>query len=214
MINSNENTQSNKPSFNERFQSITRLLESPKWVKSYQRLPRYFNWLFIILILYGLADLTWRLIPKPTLTEYKPVNQNVKVSAKQNLQLYSASQINKWALFGKPISKSSTPIVKKVIEIEEAQLNLTLKGITHSVHKHESFAIIVGTRGKQKNYKIGDVVPNIPGNPKIEQILKDAVILLHNNARVKLMLKKSKLAKPKRKNLGSVTKDPAIRINK
>ena len=177
----------------DRLQTLRRTFDSPKWTRTFQRAPKYLMLAFALLALSTLADITWLLIPQPVLQQNSPGHQ-ITMSTNNSspgLALYSASQINRWNLFGRFIKnepkKTTEPIVAKTVPINATKLNLTLKGITHSAHANESFAIIVDMRGKQKNYKIGDTVP---GNAKIEQILVRSVILLHNNQRVKLVLKK------------------------
>lgn len=168
------------------------LQQSPYWQISWRRLPGTITFLLTVIVLYRLADLTWMLLPKPQLAVYTPPTKSQPLQ-KSGDNAYNALQISSWSLFGKPakLERNKEQTVKTA-NLKEAKLDLTLKGITHSLHKHDSFAIITDTSsGKEKNYKIGDT---LPGNAKIEQILQNSVILIHNNERVKLKFKKRKQA--------------------
>lgn len=166
----------------------TRLTQSAQWQSFYQKLPKLLTLLLTVLVLYSLANLTWLLIPQPTLHAYQAINTPQKLAVQTHVKA-QAAKISDWHLFGKAqaITLAQNPIIK-TDNLKDTNLDLTLKGITYSAHEKESFAIIADNQGNEKNYKINDT---LPGNAKIEKILLNSVILIHNAERVKLQFKKS-----------------------
>ncbi len=172
---------------------LEQLQTSPQWGRFVKRLPRYTNFFLITLTLYTSALLTWEFFPKPPLIPPSAaLLTKLPMPGNNSQSLYTGVDIARWSLFGtesKAAPVSKLPLID-VTKIKEAPINLTLIGVIYSPHVEEQVAIITGVpNAKKDEYKIGQ---NVNTNFRIEQILPDQVILIHNNERVSLKLRKAK----------------------
>ena len=172
---------------------LEQIQASAQWGRFVKRLPRYLNFFLITITLYTTALLTWEFFPKPVLAAPRVAPQTVlPLSTSSSPSLYTGVDIARWSLFG--TESKAAPVSKlplfDVNKLKEAPINLTLIGVVYSPHVEEQVAIITGVpNAKKDEYKIGQSVNT---NLRVEQILPDQVILIHNNERVSLKLRKAK----------------------
>lgn len=125
-----------------------------KW-KSDNRLPVALMALMGLLLILYLYDLvtdftTPEQLPLPTQTRLEPL-----------------AQISQWHMFGE--------YNDSLANLPETQLQLTLEGVLLSLDKNTpSYAIISSPNKPAKVYKVGDT---IPGNAKLQKILKTEVVI-------------------------------------
>ncbi len=157
------------------------------------------NFLFVLWVAYQLAQLTWSLVPAPTLPapkegESAPVTQMVEATAPRY------GQIVGWHLFGR--EKPVEWIPDTPIEAPETRLNLKLMGVLSSDEKDSARAIIADPRGKQKSYGIG---AQLPGDAELIEIHRDRVILKRNQRRETLRLEQLVGSRGRRESLPAAT---------
>ena len=136
------------------------------------------NILVIILVAYNLAKLTWNLAPMPTSTSSDQINFNSPPTQTKNIDSTENSDytaIANWHLFGKVIEQRPTP--QPIINAPETRLNLKLAGIFYSQDNGKAIAIIAEGNSPERGYTIGEM---LTGGVRLEQILRDKVILSRN----------------------------------
>ncbi len=172
--------------------------ESPALNRWGKRLPGLLTLSFVLLGAYAAATLTWQILPKPALSIPSTGKTIVSVKRKANSSLPShpASDIANWKLFGE-LEKASAvkPVTKKIValdKIKETTLSVNLIGIVFSKHEHESRAIILGGPKNAKAHNLYKVNDQVAPSAKITRILRDQIILIHNNEQVSLKLRSVK----------------------
>lgn len=137
----------------------------------------------VILLAHGLARLTWTLWPTRSETPPAPASPSVSGGADQS-QSSDWSRIAGTHLFGEA---NSEPDAKREAPVDapETQLNLTLSGVLYDEDADAARAIIAGSRGPEKFYRVGD---QLPGGATLDAIYRDRVILLRNGRHETLRL--------------------------
>lgn len=150
------------------------------WLQSYSarvraldHLPWLLALLFTVAIAYRLAELTWRVVPMPELTEVVPPDVSQAPVSRAPVAETSVSQ---WSLFGKVEIAQIAPDVP--VEIPETRLNLTLLGVIASSTKATAKAIISDPSGVEDYYSVG---MQVPGGAIVDEINPDHVMLRRNN---------------------------------
>ena len=152
------------------------------WVVT--RLPTLTSAVFIVLIAYLLASLTWRLLaPQPAIST-NPITERPQSLTPKTQRSQHDRQIARLHLFGKTqLPKSSEAPVAP-----ETRLNLTLRGV-FATDDEDSMAIIASGAANEKYYRIGD---SIIGGTKLKAVYADRVLLERNNKLETLRLPKGK----------------------
>ncbi len=170
------------------------LQDSARIKKWLSRIPALLSIVFVLLLAHSAAVLTWKLVPQPVLP--RPAAPTPRPAAAVSVpgHRYDAAQISSWALMGRYSTAITRPAAPAVVtaKLKETSLNIKLIGIIYSRHADESRAVILGgpKDPKARNlYRTGDRVA--PG-AWIETILRDRIILMHNNERVSLKLRSVK----------------------
>ena len=161
------------------------------FAKSWQQLltmQHYMRTLIVVILaLYLLAyaaDITWRLVPSPTLSpatsqaqvipaRAKPANRNADISRLQALNLFGdASDVE--------------PVVQEQItEAPKTALNLTLAGVVANINPKLGVAIIEN-RGSQATYGIDERIEGT--NAMLSEVFADRVIIKNAGRFETLML--------------------------
>jgi len=145
------------------------------------------NIVLIIALTYTFAQLTWKILPVPELTETLPaidINSGQAEKGGKNVKQTSASQSH---LFGEAKVESVTKSAQKVNKAPPTRLNLTLRGIVASGSPKIAKAIIADSTGRENFYALG---AKIPGGALLEEIHDKHVILKRNDRLETLQLPK------------------------
>ncbi|WP_158972739.1 type II secretion system protein GspC [Paraglaciecola sp. L3A3] len=151
-------------------------------VKNQQKLNALVVALLVIFLLAYAAELTWRLLPQPTISGQtqtgKQQTSNVTRNNSTNL-----ADIKKLNLFGDLAAK---PVTQQVVtDAPVTRLNLTLTGVVASSVEDDGAAIIEN-RGQQQTYGIGDKIDGT--NASLKEVYADRVIIKNGPQHETLML--------------------------
>ena len=133
---------------------------------------------FILLISWNLAQLTWRVLPpvEQVAPPPKPIATMTTVS-RQNKSTHDPSRdIAKRHLFGKvsAVAPKRKPVIQQPAVMPKTKLNLTLSGVFAQEDERKGMAIIAERGRKEKNYVVGD---SVPGGAFLEAVYDDRVVL-------------------------------------
>ncbi|MEE4376407.1 MAG: type II secretion system protein GspC [Candidatus Competibacteraceae bacterium] len=143
----------------------------------------------IILLAYDLARLTWNLIPLPDTLAPSSVGSGAAPSTAEPLEpVVDYAIIASWHLFGERDASKPSPAP---LAVPETRLNLRLAGIFFSANPAKARALVAEPGGQELSYSVGD---RLPGGVKLEQILRDRIILSRNGVLESLRLPKDTLA--------------------
>jgi general secretion pathway protein C len=147
----------------------------------------------ILVFTSSLADLTWMAfsVDSSSATNSRPQQQFARKTS-QNNQTVSLRQVASFNLFGKAKQQSVIPDNSEIDNAPNTSLQLTLKGLLAVDEASRAIAIIADSRGKEKPYLVGDM---LPGNAKLHSIYPDKVILSRAGRLETLRLPKTKLSK-------------------
>jgi general secretion pathway protein C len=144
------------------------------------------NILFILLLAYSLARLSWLWLPLPAptapTTALTADTSPLPTGENKNAQL---AAIVDWHLFGKPDIARSGPVAPPPPQqAPETKLNLKLEGIFFSENRQLALAIISDSGGPECPNRIGDYIRDkncnpVPHGPRLEKIFVDKVVLSH-----------------------------------
>ncbi len=146
-------------------------LSALQWPEFSQRLIPWVNVLFVLLLAYSLAGISWRLWPLP-----QDARLLVTTTHTQGFTATKASGLDSVAalhLLGEASVVESAPVAA-VIDAPETRLSLTLKGIVAVSAAAEGRALIAEGSAEEKVYKVGDA---LSGGAVLHEVLSDKVIL-------------------------------------
>lgn len=146
-------------------ENLLRLLQGP----GMERAAGAVNLLLVLFVAYLLAQLTWRLVPAPTLPQQQ-VRAQAAVGATASVT--RAAPIASWHLFGEAASGSSP--ASPPINAPETHLNLVLHGVLSSTDVAIARAIIAAPGGNENDYAVGS---ELPGGAELTRIYSDRIIL-------------------------------------
>ncbi|MDH5545715.1 MAG: type II secretion system protein GspC [Gammaproteobacteria bacterium] len=171
---------------------IQRLKLPSDWSPHLARLPLAANVLMVVIIAGTFAELTWKLIPQPSLPDVPGALLQSPRSPSPDTNVVSSVQHNiaSWHLFGEAQQQIEAPTVEDVPEeAPDTTLALTLLGVIAG--GSSSWAIIADRGGNEDTYGIN---APLPGGAVVKEIFADRVILLHNNRFETLRLPEDKEA--------------------
>jgi general secretion pathway protein C len=137
------------------------------------RLISWINMLFVLLLAYALAGISWQLWPLQTgsraalLPVVSPSHSGSATSGAVSLGGVAAMH-----LFG--VAAPEAMPVPSVVDAPETRLSLTLRGIVALSEGGEGRALIAAGSATEKVYKVGDLVS---GGAILHEVLSDKVIL-------------------------------------
>ena len=126
------------------------------------------TWLFIIIAIWWLAQLTWRVLTPADSFVVAPTQTQAR-SAQGGTNIAAVQQLN---IFGDRAAQESTEQV--ALDAPETTLNVRLVGLVASAQPERSAAIIEQS-GNQQTYIIGERIGS--SRATVEQILPDRVLL-------------------------------------
>jgi len=157
--------------------SLVRQIDS----KAMDRLALAATLVLTILLAYGLATLTWSLLPEPAQPAPPPPQVSAAPVNRPNFERIAGLH-----LFGQArVQADAAPL-----DAPETRLNLTLRGILFNPMPRYARAIIAAPGRQDEQYRVGD---QVPGGATISQILRDRVMLLHNGRYETLRLPEERL---------------------
>lgn len=141
------------------------------------RLALPVNVFLVILLAHSLARLTWMLVPgagSPIRSQIATQNELTPASTVANETMDYAA-IADWHLFGEINQAATLPTPTR--SMPETQLNLRLAGIFFAEDMTKGRVLIAKPGAQESSYRVGD---QLPGGARLEQILRDQVILSRN----------------------------------
>lgn len=168
--------------------------------KESERLARLVLYLALAILALQTANIIWRISPEPTLA-----NQSLPAVQSEDIPKAELEQTNLGALhlFGEPTS--ATAPIRVPTQAPKTSLQLTLRGLFHTVGDRHPLAIIAEGNKAEKVFHIGDT---IAGNAEIYSIEADRVILKRGARYETLFLPKEKVETVASPRTRSVRKNP------
>lgn len=140
-----------------------------------EKAARWVSLGLLLILMYGLAQLTWFLVPAPDKVPY--VALPVAHSFSGNMTQTSGVDIAALNLFGKPGALEQAPRAQPV-KIVDTNLKLTLRGILASGDATVARAIIADDSARKEDlYKIGS---KVPGGAVLEEVNAEHIVLSRN----------------------------------
>lgn len=171
--------------------SLLHRLSGLQWLELSQRLIPWINLLFVLLLAYSLAGISWRLWPQAV----EDASLLLASSPQQISRLDNASRLDAVAamhLLGEASVVAAAP-VEAVIDAPETRLSLTLKGIVAVSESAEGRALIAEGSAAEKVYKVGDP---LSGGAVLHEVLSDKVILKRGGRFETLTLPRERAIQP------------------
>ena len=162
------------------------------------RLRALVHVLLILLLAYGLAQLSWRLLPQPEPQALLPVTTLASKTVSGGVSNGRVQQLPGWHLFGEVAQQSVAPAP---VDLPETNLRLTLRGLIASPNQAEARAIVADPSGNENFYKVGD---KLPGNADLKEIHADRIVIQRGGRYETLKLPKKSL------DMGVVSTRPAL----
>lgn len=134
------------------------------------RLVTGVNVLFLLMLTYALAQLTWRLLPAPEPQPLSPVSVQTIVAPMPELAA-AVAEVANWHLFGRKDPTVAGPIPDA---LPDTRLGLMLRGLLASTDPKYSLAIVADPAGQESYYKVGD---SLPGGAELHEIHADRIVL-------------------------------------
>jgi general secretion pathway protein C len=128
------------------------------------------NLLFLLLLTYALAQLTWRLLPAPEPLPPSPVLVQAVVAPTPGLAA-AVAEVANWHLFGRKDPTAAGPVPDA---LPDTRLGLMLRGLLASTDPRYSLAIVADPAGQENYYKVGD---SLPGGAELHEIHADRIVL-------------------------------------
>ncbi|MCG9712613.1 type II secretion system protein GspC [Shewanella insulae] len=142
-------------------------------------------WLGLIIAIYLLAQITWKLVPvAETPQKWLPT----PVSSSQSSSQVNVSALQELALFGKadPNTDKPKPVVEeKITDAPKTSLSIQLTGVVASTAEQNGLAVIE-SRGSQNTYSLGDKIKGTSAS--LKEVYADRIIISNSGRYETLML--------------------------
>ncbi len=135
------------------------------------------NVLLVVLLAHGLSVLTWDLIPQPEPTPNGITGVNSRAPAADGSRAANFGVISDWHLFGRV--QAVKPVVQQAASAPETKLNLRLAGVFYTPGDGTPLALISAGGGDEISYTTDS---ELPGGARVQQILRDRVVLSRSGA--------------------------------
>ncbi len=147
-------------------------------------------YLFVLLLAYNAAELTWRIFaPAPDRESAPAAVKDTASAVTQTKPDGFARTIAGLHLLG----NADTPATGQAPVVRETRLNLVLRGVI-ATHSKNARAIIYSPSGSERGEKPYSVNAKLPGGATLKEIHSDHIILLHNGRHETLRLPKKVIA--------------------
>ncbi|WP_281212802.1 type II secretion system protein GspC [Shewanella insulae] len=141
-------------------------------------------WLGLIIAIYLLAQITWKLVPvAETPQKWLPT----PVSSSQSSSQVNVSALQELALFGKadPNTDKPKPVEEKITDAPKTSLSIQLTGVVASTAEQNGLAVIE-SRGSQNTYSLGDKIKGTSAS--LKEVYADRIIISNSGRYETLML--------------------------
>lgn len=135
-----------------------------------EALARAVTVLLLLVLMYLLAQLTWRLLPAAQTAAAFPPASAAAVAAMPSAGWEAAREVPAWHLLG---SAAVEPVLDSGA-LPESGLGLTLLGVIASPSPKVARAIVADASGQQRMYRIGAM---LPGDAELREVQRDHVVL-------------------------------------
>lgn len=170
--------------------SLLHRLSGLQWLELSQRLIPWINLLFVLLLAYSLAGISWRLWPVQQDTRLLVTTTSTQGSASERAS--GLDGVAAMHLLGEAAVVEEVPVAE-VIDAPETRLSLTLKGIVAVSESAEGRALIAEGSAAEKVYKVGDP---LSGGAVLHEVLNDKVILKRGGRFETLTLPRERAIQP------------------
>lgn len=142
-------------------------------------------WFGLLLSLSLLAQITWKMVPDPTIAaKWQPTPVEINRAGKVNVK-----DIEKLALFGQYTTeakgKPKTNIVEQITDAPKTTLSIQLTGVVASTKELKGLAVIASSGG-QETYSLGDKIKGTSAS--LKEVYADRIIITNNGRYETLML--------------------------
>jgi general secretion pathway protein C len=142
-------------------------------------------WVGLIITLYLLAQITWKLVPssEPD-SNWHPTPESISAGKR-----VSVSQLQALSLFGKADEASSqpkvAPVEEQITDAPKTSLSIQLTGVVASTSKQKGLAVIASS-GSQNTYSLGDKIKGTSAS--LKEVYADRIIITNSGRYETLML--------------------------
>ncbi len=141
--------------------------------------------LILVLVIYQLAQITWKLIPVSNEPQtWRPTPVSSRAGSHVNID-----KLKQLALFGKVDANGSTPKVETIVEIitdaPQTSLSIQLTGVVASTIKLKGLAVIA-SNSTQDTYGLGDKIKGTSAS--LKEVYADRIIITNSGRYETLML--------------------------
>ncbi len=152
-----------------------------------QRLALAVNLVLILLLAATLAELTWRLVPEPSLP---PPPLEAAARGTSTAARGAPGELARLHLFG--ARPATGKVVAKPVVMPETRLNLILRGVFASSDPNAAGAIIAERSGREAFYRLGD---KLPGGAVLREVHEDRIVLQRGGRLETLRMPREEAAK-------------------
>lgn len=169
-----------------------RELSPAQWLTlANRRLPPIVMAVLVIATAYGLARLTWQIVPGARLDAPAPEVAAAPSGAAGGASADDYAGLLDSHLFGKADVQKHQPVADTPVDAPDTTLNLELTGTQATDDPRHGQAIIASGRGHEKAYSVGDTIQGTSG-VKLHSVYADRVLLSRNGQLETLRLPKAK----------------------
>ena len=142
-------------------------------------------WVGLLVILYLLAQITWKLVPASD----SPTNWMPTPVSGSSASRVSISDLKELSLFGKADSGSNqpkiSPVEEKITDAPKTSLSIQLTGVVASTAQQHGLAVIASS-GSQNTYSLGDKIKGTSAS--LKEVYADRIIITNSGRYETLML--------------------------
>ncbi|MEC4726200.1 type II secretion system protein GspC [Shewanella sp. D64] len=142
-------------------------------------------WVGLIIVLYLLAQITWKLVPTSELaSNWHPTPESISKG-----KHVSVSQLQALSLFGRADEASSkpkiAPVEEQITDAPKTSLSIQLTGVVASTSQQKGLAVIASS-GSQDTYGLGDKIKGTSAS--LKEVYADRIIITNSGRYETLML--------------------------
>lgn len=142
-------------------------------------------WLSLVLVIYLLAQITWKLMPvSEGTTTWQPTPVSSQSSTSVNI-----IELQRLALFGKAdagaMKPKTEPMAEMITDAPKTSLSIQLTGVVASTIQQKGLAVIASS-GTQNTYGLGDKIKGTSAS--LKEVYADRIIITNSGRYETLML--------------------------